>query len=246
MFEQSILAKENPATKTRALAASFGLQALILAIGLLIPLIFGDHMPSIQLLTKLSVPVLSRPEPAPAPPPGITTSAPSALRAPTRVFELQPVSSHVAAAAPIVMGDLGPASDGPHVPGAPVGIDNFLPPIKAIAVVAPPPKPAPIVSTAPAKPVVVGGEVLAAKLIRKIVPAYPPLAVKARVDGVVRLQGIVNKQGAVEQLQVLSGNPLLIPAAVAAVRQWLYTPTYLNGQPVEVTAPIDVIFKLAQ
>jgi protein TonB len=92
----------------------------------------------------------------------------------------------------------------------------------------------------------VGGDVLAAKLIRKIVPEYPMLAKNARVSGLVRLQGVVNKDGTVEQLQVISGNPLLIPAAVAAVKQWLYSPTYLNGKPVEVIAPIDVIFKLSQ
>jgi protein TonB len=60
------------------------------------------------------------------------------------------------------------------------------------------------------------------------------------------LQGIIGKDGSIQQLQVLSGPPLLINAALDAVRQWLYRPTLLNGEPVEVIAPIDVIFHLSQ
>ena len=69
---------------------------------------------------------------------------------------------------------------------------------------------------------------------------------QARVSGTVRLQGIIGKDGSIQQLQVLSGPPLLINAALDAVRQWLYRPTLLNGEPVEVIAPIDVIFRLSQ
>ena len=92
----------------------------------------------------------------------------------------------------------------------------------------------------------VGGDVQAAKLVKKIVPQYPPLARAARVSGTVHLLGIISKDGTIEQLQVVSGNPLLIEAAVNAVRQWIYRPTLLNGVAVEVIAPIDVIFTLSQ
>lgn len=72
------------------------------------------------------------------------------------------------------------------------------------------------------------------------------MAVIARISGTVRLQGIIGKDGSIQQLQVLSGPPLLVQAALDAVRQWRYQPTLLNGEPVEVISPIDVIFTLSQ
>lgn len=98
----------------------------------------------------------------------------------------------------------------------------------------------------PEKPRPVGGDVQAAKIIRKVIPVYPELAKRARVSGTVRLVGVIGKDGAVEQLQVISGNPLLVGSAVEAVRQWIYRPTMLDGAAVEVIAPIDVIFTLSQ
>jgi len=86
--------------------------------------------------------------------------------------------------------------------------------------------------------------VQAAKIVRKVLPFYPPLARQARVQGTVHLVGIIAKDGTVQNLRVESGHPLLVPYAVDAVRQWIYRPTLLNGSPVEVIAPIDVIFTL--
>jgi protein TonB len=114
--------------------------------------------------------------------------------------------------------------------------------------VAPPPPKEPIPAAAENPPgkepnrVRQGGAVQEAKIVRRVIPAYPPLARQARVQGVVKLMGIIARDGTIQHLQVLSGHPLLVPAAVAAVRQWLYRPTYLNGDPVEVQAPIDVNF----
>ena len=85
---------------------------------------------------------------------------------------------------------------------------------------------------------------LEAKIIKRAIPIYPPLAKQARISGVVRLEGIIAKDGTIQKLRVLSGHPLLVTAAVEAVRQWVYSPTQLNGQAVEVIAPIDVNFIL--
>lgn len=85
-----------------------------------------------------------------------------------------------------------------------------------------------------------------ARLIKKVIPVYPPLARQARVSGTVHLIGVVAKDGTIQQLQVVSGNPLLVGAALDAVRQWVYRPTVLNNEVVEVIAPIDVIFILSQ
>ena len=91
-----------------------------------------------------------------------------------------------------------------------------------------------------------GGTVLAAKAISQPKPVYPPLAKQARIQGVVKLYSVIAKDGAVQGLRVISGHPLLVPAALEAVRRWLYSPTLLNGQPVEVEAPIEVNFVLSQ
>ena len=85
-----------------------------------------------------------------------------------------------------------------------------------------------------------------AKLIRKVIPPYPPLAKAARISGVVHLIGTIAKDGTIRNLQLISGHPLLSRAAIEAVEQWVYQPTLLNGQPVEVIAPIDVSFTLSQ
>jgi protein TonB len=85
-----------------------------------------------------------------------------------------------------------------------------------------------------------------AKLVRKVIPQYPPLAKTARISGVVHLVGIVARDGTIQNLQLISGHPLLARAAIDAVKQWVYQPTLLNGEPVEVIAPIDVSFTLNQ
>jgi protein TonB len=106
---------------------------------------------------------------------------------------------------------------------------------------APPPPP-----KAALKRVTVGGNVQAARLVNRVQPLYPPLARQTRISGTVKLHAIIGKNGAVEQLTVVSGHPLLVQSALDAVRQWRYQPTLLNGDPVEVDTEIDVIFSLAQ
>jgi protein TonB len=77
-------------------------------------------------------------------------------------------------------------------------------------------------------------------------PVYPPLAIIARIQGTVRLEAIINKDGTIQDLKVLSGHPLLVKAAIEAVARWRYQPTLLNGDPVEVLTEIDVNFCLPQ
>ncbi len=96
----------------------------------------------------------------------------------------------------------------------------------------------------PPTPVRVGGNVQSAKLIKRVLPVYPQAARQFRISGTVRLLGFIAKDGTIQRLQVLSGHPLLRQAALDAVSQWVYSPTFLNGKPVEVEAPIDVVFTL--
>jgi len=98
----------------------------------------------------------------------------------------------------------------------------------------------------PSKPITVTSDVQAAKLIRKIIPVFPRLAIIARISGTVHLTGVIGRDGLIQQLQVIDGPQLLVQAAVDAVRQWVYRPTLLSNKPVEVIAPIDVIFTLSR
>jgi protein TonB len=104
----------------------------------------------------------------------------------------------------------------------------------------PPPRPR---QTGPLR---VGGNVQAARIINRVQPMYPPLARQTRISGTVRLHAIIGKDGTIQQLEVISGHPLLQQAALDAVRQWRYQPTLLNTEPVEVDTTIDVIFSLNQ
>jgi len=91
----------------------------------------------------------------------------------------------------------------------------------------------------------VGGQVQNARLISQPRPIYPPLAKQARIQGTVHLRAIIAKDGTIQQLEVLSGHPLLVQAAVDAAKQWRYQPTLLNGEPVEVETTIVVVFILS-
>jgi TonB family protein len=91
----------------------------------------------------------------------------------------------------------------------------------------------------------VGGNAQSVKLVQQPRPVYPPLAKQARISGVVKFSVIIAKDGTVADIKVISGHPLLIPAALDSVRNWVYQPTLLNGTPVEVQTQIDVNFTLA-
>jgi len=111
-----------------------------------------------------------------------------------------------------------------------------LPPAPVVRQTAPPP--------APPTRIKLGGLVEQSKLISGPRPVYPPLAREARIEGTVRLEAVISRDGTILNLRAVSGHPLLIPAALAAVRQWVFRPTSLNGDPVEVATEIEVHFTL--
>jgi len=131
--------------------------------------------------------------------------------------------------------------EGSNGPGNGV-IDSL---VRLTPAVAPPPPP--VVAREPPKPIkriTVGGNVQQGKLISGPRPIYPPLARQARIGGKVRLQAVISRDGTILDLKAVSGHPLLIPAALAAVAHWAFSPTYLNGDPVEVATDIEVNFTL--
>jgi protein TonB len=109
------------------------------------------------------------------------------------------------------------------------------------------PQPPPPQTTKPAPPRRIRvGSVIAARIVYQPKPEYPELARMTRVEGAVEFEAIIGKDGTIDQLKVLKGHPLLVKAALEAVRQWRYQPTLLNGEPVEVVTEITVNFKLAE
>jgi periplasmic protein TonB len=111
----------------------------------------------------------------------------------------------------------------------------------------PPPPPPPVKAVETRKePLRVGGNVQAANLLKKATPTYPALAKSARIQGTVRFTAIIGKDGTIQNLTLVSGHPMLVQSATDAVKQWVYKPTLLNGEPVEVITQIDVNFTLSQ
>jgi len=101
-------------------------------------------------------------------------------------------------------------------------------------------------ATPPSRTVKVG-DVQQAKLISQPAPGVSSRKPKkAHVEGVVRLSAIIAKDGTVQHLEVISGEPVLVSAALDAVKQWVYQPTRFNGEPIEIKTQIDVSFTLAQ
>jgi len=257
MFEQSLLEASGKTTKPWTVVVSFIGQVLLIGVAILIPLIYTDTLPKTQLLGMLVAPP---PPPPPPPPPAAVQPkvvkviprqfdagrlmAPKAVPKEIAVIKEEELPPPTAGAAGVVGGVPG------GVPGGQMGgvIGGI---IGSVPTAAPPPPPPPVKKEEAPKPVVpqrirVGGNVQQAKLVRQPKPVYPPLAKQARIQGVVKLNAIISKDGTIQNLSVLSGHPLLVPAAMEAVKQWVYAPTLLNGEPVEVVTQIDVNFTLSQ
>lgn len=110
----------------------------------------------------------------------------------------------------------------------------------------PPSPPKPAAETKKEVVLTVGGKVQEANILKKVMPAYPPIARQVRVQGIVQFSAMIDKDGSIRNLQLVSGHPLLVDAARIAVSQWVYKPTLLNGEPVAVITDITVRFTLTQ
>jgi len=243
MFEDMVISSPNPkkTNKPWTVVISMVAQSIFLAILILIPLIYTEALPKTLMATLLVAP----PPPPPPPPPP----------APTQVVHVKP-QVHLMDAGKLVQPKAIPhdikiiKEDAPDVNagmqgGVPGGVAGgsmggvIGGVIGGMGGAPPPPRPT-------QQRIRQGGSVQAALLVNKVTPVYPPLARQTRISGTVRLHAIISKTGSVESLEVLSGHPLLVRAAMDAVQQWRYKPTLLNGEPVEVDTTIDVIFSLNQ
>ena len=242
MFGDSLL-ETSWAQRTRrgwTTLTSFGLEAVIIGLLLLLPLLKTVGLPSTR---PISTPVTvglrgAQPAAAPRPRNANTTIVASnfdkgRLMMPTRMPIAIPIGEDQPSA---------PASgpyDDPYIPGARPGDPNGLPSaIPSGNAPIPMPRPAPVTH-----PIRISS-MLEGNLIRRVQPVYPPLARAARIQGAVVLVAIISKVGTIENLRVASGHPMLVPAAIDAVSQWRYRPYILNDEAVEVETQITVNFML--
>jgi periplasmic protein TonB len=244
MFEDSLLESGGRLKTKRGRTTTF---AIILEIGLiglmvLMPLIFTEALPKQQLMTFLVAPP---PPPPPPPPPAAavkivkqvqTDIVNGELRTPTKIPQkVQMIKEDEAppptAAVSGVVGGVPGGVPGGQMGGVIGGIISSTP--VAVPKVATPQR------------VRVSQGVSQGLLVRRVQPNYPPLARQARISGTVVLRAVISKDGSIENLTLVSGHPMLAPAAIDAVKQWKYKPYLLNGEPVEVDTEVQVNFTLA-
>jgi len=243
MFEDSLIESGGRLRTKRGMTTtlSFVLQAVFVGVLVLIPLLFTEALPKGQLMTFLVAP----PPPPPPPPPAAapvhvvkqvqTDIVNGQLRTPTKIP--QKVQMIKEDEAPPEMSSAGVVGGVPGgVPGGQMG--GVIGGIISSTPVAVP-------KVATPTRVRVSQGVTQGLLIRKVQPTYPPLARQARIQGSVLLAAEISKDGSIENLHLISGHPMLAPAAIEAVKQWKYKPYILNGEPVEVETQITVNFTLS-
>jgi protein TonB len=244
VFEQSILINHD-SNKPWSFFASVSAELVGVSLMILIPLAYTDHLPEFHWKSVTVAPSVRPIQPIPTTSQASGSFTQTIYSHPTKIFNPVEPKSHAAATstAPSTI-DLPPGflptggQGGVSMPiselvGRTTAVQPYKPPVIDK------PKPAP-------GPMRVSEGVQMAKLINRVIPLYPSLAKSAHISGVVHLIGIISKDGTIRNLQVISGHPLLTKAAVDAVSQWVYKPTLLNNEAVEVIAPIDVNFTLSQ
>jgi periplasmic protein TonB len=244
MFEDSLLESGGRLKTRRGRTTTFAiiLEIALVGVMVLLPLIFTEALPKQQLMTFLVAP----PPPPPPPPPAAapvkivkqiqTDIVNGALRTPTKIPQKIQMIKEDEAPPPVM------ASSG-VVGGVPGGIPGGQMGGVIGGIISSTPVAVPKVATP--QRVRVSQGVSAGLLVRKVNPNYPPLARQARIQGQVILRAVISKDGSIEGLTLVSGHPMLAPAAIDAVKQWKYKPYLLNGEPVEVDTEVLVNFTLS-
>jgi protein TonB len=238
----------NLVRKVISLLVSAAMHSIAILFLVFLPLVFFNVLPELDLVTFL-IAAPPPPAPIPPPPPPAGDRVTALGRQVIADFSIQPTTIPDRIPEPDSRDLEVPDSYSIRaVPTAsPYGVPAATPGPGLAAlfgpIIAPPP---PLVAPRPtrAKAQKVGGVVLDGMVMKRVEPGYPPLARMARVSGTVILQVRIDEEGNVEAVDVLSGHPLLVEAAVTAVRQWKYSPTLLNGEPVPVIGTVKVVFNL--
>ena len=243
MFSDSLLDSSTRERQRRSFATtvSFIFQCLIVTGLLIVPLMFTEALPTAQLVTMLVAPP---PPPPPPPPPAAVVEVirqtdvldNGQLRTPTRIpRKVEMIKEE----------DVPPPANGGVVGGIPGGLPGGQLGGVMGSILSSAPSIAMIPKLEPVKRIRVSQGVTQGMVVKKVEPAYPKIALAARVTGAVLLKAVIGKDGDIRELQVVSGHPMLVPAAIEAVKQWRYRPYLLNGEPVEVETNITVTFQIA-
>jgi protein TonB len=241
-------------SRSRAMACSLIIQTLLLAIVVVAPLVFAASPDLRNFAVTLLVappPPLALPAPLPAAPRAIA-SQPSRQSTFVRHGKM---TFPVAIPKHAVIVDDAPAEVNPDAlsggvwGGLPADLAGVI--SAGVAEPAPPPPPlsapsaplAPVI-TQPTKPLQVGGNVRAPHALSTVEPQYPLLARQARIEGDVVVSAIIDPEGNVVEMKAISGPPMLYPAALAALRQWRFEPTYLNGTPWPIQYEVTLHFRI--
>jgi len=248
MFERILL--ENAANGRRkpwTIACSVFFHCLIIGMAVLTPLVYTTG----ALQTRLPATLVGL---FPVPPPAggrVDKPSPHVKAPPSELLHGQLLApSQIPDKVDSIVDESPP--DGPIIVAGPFGVPGGIPGGSGLGglfdvIGSRPIEPRPVVpSPRTGEKIKVGGDVQHAKIISQPKPVYPEWAKRVHLSGTVRLAAIISEAGAIEELRVLQGHPLLAQAAVDAVQQWRYRPTFLNGVPVKVETTIDVIFTLSQ
>ena len=228
MFEDSVSPRAALNSNRYALPLSFAIHTTVLAIVIVVPLVATDVLPSPRQVLHYTMPEAI---PVVAPPP----------------VQMPRVNTPPVVQAAIVAPVIAPANIGVEsgviVDQSTIqekGLESIVGVgVPAVAVdVAPAPPPAPV---APVRP---GGDIKPPVRVKYVAPAYPEMARLSRIQGVVIIEAVIGVSGKVDNMRVLRSHTLLEAAAVAAVRDWEYTPTLLNGNPTPVIMTVTVQFRL--
>jgi protein TonB len=236
--------------KRAAIPCVYAAEVLLVAAMSLVPLIYTEALPKAVWRDVLDTLV---PPPPPAAPASLRTQA--LRKAPRRLSseELLTSPTQIPDRIAIVRDEpLPPAQFQSNSVGVFGAIGSGQPggaldPVLGTILQYAEPQPPPPQTTKPVPPRRIRlGSLIAAKIVYQPKPEYPELARLTRTEGTVELEAVIGRDGTIQELKVLRGHPLLVRAALDAVRQWRYQPTLLNGEPVEVMTEITVNFRLAE
>jgi protein TonB len=269
-FFDTLLDTSSSARRTGrklTLPVSIGIHMCVLAGVLVVPMLTFDELPEPVMTGAIRAFLVDAAAPPPPPPPPPAAAAPRPVTAP-KVEQPKPVVEEPKFTAPVqvpkelpreepafsglgagepggeaggVEGGVKGGTEGGVVGGTLGGVPGGELGGVVGGVIGAIPKEEP---KAPSGPVRVGGQIKAPAKVNNVAPVYPPVARQARVEGTVILEATISPQGRVTNAKVLRGIPLLDAAALAAVRQWVYSPTMLNGVPVPVVMTVTVNFRL--
>ena len=254
MFETATFSYDPSSKRVWTTAMGFTGQAVLIGCLMLAPLVSPQTLGRAFLVTGLVAP--GAPSAPPPPGPRVEPVPHHGAVAPATHALVEPVAARVPMVAAMIVDAPEAYAPGPSCTSCVVGGYPNSPPsngsriigdiVGMVPVVRPPEvanRPPVAPAAAPVKPPRITSIRLATP-IYKVEPIYPHLAKVAGVSGVVELLGVLGTDGRIHELKVLRGHPLLVGAALDAVRQWIFEPTLLNGQAVEVAAPITVNFIL--